>query len=356
MEFQSPWSLLLLLVLPAMAYFQMRKKRTAAIRFSTLGQLKKCPVSWRVKFRPILLIARYICLALLIIAVARPRKGSTLSEISTEGVVIEVVVDHSGSMGEQMDYYGQTTNRLEVAKKVFADFIQGDKKGLSGREGDFVGLVTFARYADTVCPVVLSHDVLLNFLKNTEIVKIRQEDGTAIGDAVALAAARLKKAEEEIQRRKMQLSQGTVIEQETTETNFKIKNKIIILLTDGVNNAGEKTPIEAAELAKKWGIKIYTIGIGSAVRRGFFGIAMNAQLDERLLKSIAEKTGGFYGRATNAKTLHNVVKKIDSMEKTKIKSVQYTEYEEKFWYWALAALAVLAFEMLAGCTIFRKIP
>ena len=356
MQFQSPWSLLLLLFLPVMAYFQMRRKRAAAIRFSTLTELRKCPVSWRIKFRPILLIARYVCIALLIIAIARPRKGTTLSEISTEGVVIEVVVDHSGSMSEQMDYYGQTTNRLEVAKKVFADFIQGDKKGLSGREGDFVGLITFARYADTVCPVVLSHDVLVNFLKDTEIVKIREEDGTAIGDAIALAAARLKKAEEEIQRRKMQLSQGSSIEQEDTEAEFKIKNKVIILLTDGQYNAGEKTPIEAAEQAKKWGIKIYTIGIGSTTGRGFFGFAMDTQLDEQLLKAVAEKTGGFYGKATDAKALHNVVEKIDSMEKTKINSVQYTEYEEKFWYWAFAALAVLAFEILAGCTIFRKIP
>ena len=356
MEFQSPWSLLLFLVLPVMAYFQMRRKRAAAIRFSTLTELKKCPVSWRIKCRPILLVARYVCVVLLIIAIARPRKGSTLSEKSTEGVVIEVVVDHSGSMSERMDYYGQTTDRLEVAKKVFADFIQGDKKGLSGREGDFIGLVTFARYADTVCPVVLSHDVLLNFLKDTEIVKIREEDGTAIGDAIALAAARLKKAEEEIQRRKLQLLQGAMIEQDSTETNFKIKNKVIILLTDGINNAGEMTPIEAAELAKEWGIKIYTIGIGSTMKRGFFGMAMNAQLDEGILKAVAEKTGGFYGKATDAKTLRNIVEKIDSMEKTKINSVQYTEYEEKFWYWAFSALTVLAFEMLAGCTIFRKIP
>jgi len=356
MEFQSPWSLLLLLVLPAMAYFQMRKKRTATIKFSTLNELKKCPISWRVKLRPILLIARYVCLILLIVAIARPRKGTTLSEISTEGVVIEVVVDHSGSMSEPMDYYGQTTNRLEVAKKVFADFIQGDKKSLFGRAGDFVGLITFARYTDTICPVVLTHDVLLNFLKDTEIVKIREEDGTAIGDAIALAAARLKKAEEEIQRRKIQLSQGTTIDQETTEADFKIKNKVIILLTDGINNAGEKTPIEAAELAKTWGIKIYTIGVGSEVRRGFFGMAMDAQLDEHLLKAVAEKTGGFYGKATDAKTLRNVVEKIDSMEKTKINSIQYTEYEEKFWYWAFAALAVLVFEILTSCTIFRKIP
>lgn len=356
MEFQSPWSLLLLLAVPVMVYFQMRWKRVAAVRFSTLTELRKCPVSWRVKFRPTLLIARYVCLILLIIAIARPRKGTTLSEISTEGVVIEVVVDRSGSMGEQMDYYGQTTDRLEVAKKVFADFIQGDKKGLSGREGDFVGLITFARYADTVCPIVLSHDVLLNFLKDTQIVKIREEDGTAIGDAIALAAARLKKAEEEIQRRKIQLSQGTTIERKAEDADFKIRNKVIILLTDGQNNAGERTPIEAAELAKSWGIKIYIIGVTSPSRQGFFGFAVNPELDEGLLKTIAEKTGGFYGKATDAKTLRSIVEKIDSLEKTKIDSVQYTEYEEKFWYWAFAALAVLAFEILAGCTIFRKIP
>jgi Ca-activated chloride channel family protein len=200
MQLYSPWALLLLLLVPVLGWLMLRKKRTAAVTFSSLNAVRDCPVSLRVRLRPLLVVARLVCLALLIIALARPRKGTVLSEINTEGVAIEIVVDHSGSMGTEMDYYGQKLNRLETLKKVLADFIMG-KEGLAGRSGDLLGLVTFARYSDTVCPLVLSHNVLLEFLKNTDIVRLRSEDGTAIGDAVALAAARLQKAEQEIQQR-----------------------------------------------------------------------------------------------------------------------------------------------------------
>jgi len=363
MQLYSPWVLLLFLTLPVIAFICLRKKHTAAIKFPSLVDMKNCLISWRIRFRPLLLIARLICIGLLIVALARPRKGTVLSEISTEGVAIEIVADRSGSMQTEMDYYGQKLNRLEVLKKVLSDFIEGDKKELAGRSNDLVGLVTFARYADTICPLVLSHNVLLEFLKNTKIVRLRSEDGTAIGDAIALAAARLKKAEEELRQRNVQLIQAgekTLLEQ---ESGFKIKSKVVILLTDGINNAGRYNPLEAAELAKKWGIKIYAIGIGSAqayttiqTPLGTYKMPTGQNLDERLLKTIAEKTGGFYGRADSAKTLGKIVEKIDELEKTKVKSIQYTQYAELFGPWTLAALLILIFEMLASCTVFRKIP
>jgi Ca-activated chloride channel family protein len=311
----------------------------------------------------LLTIARLLCVALLVVALARPRKGTVLSEISTEGVAIEAVVDRSGSMQTEMDYYGDKLNRLEVVKRVLSDFIEGDKKDLKGRSSDLIGLITFARYADTKCPLVHSHNVLIEFLKKTEIVKMRSEDGTAIGDAIALAAARLQKAEEEIRQRRQQLvSAGENISQ-ADESGFKIKSKVIILLTDGINNAGQYNPLEAAELAKKWGIKIYTIGIGSSqafTTMQSFGrtirIPAPQQLDEKLLEAIAEKTGGFYGRAGDAKALRSIVERIDELEKTEVKSVQYTQFAEHFGPWTLAALIVLAVEILASCTVFRKIP
>ncbi|MHC4361168.1 MAG: VWA domain-containing protein, partial [Planctomycetota bacterium] len=306
---------------------------------------------------------RLACVGLLIVALARPRKGTVLSEISTEGVAIEVVADRSGSMQTEMDYYGQKQNRLEVVKKVLSDFIEGNKKDLAGRNNDIVGLVTFARYADTICPLVLSHNVLLEFLKKTEIVRLRSEDGTAIGNAIALAAARLKKAEDELQQRKAQLIEAgekDVVEQ---QGGFEIKSKVIILLTDGINNAGEHDPLKAAELAKKWGVKIYTIGIGSSqayttvqTPLGTYKMPTGQNLDERLLKAIADKTGGFYGRADSAKTLEKIVERIDELEKTEVKSIQYTQYAELFGPWTFAALLVLVLEMLASCTVFRKIP
>jgi len=363
MQLYSPWVLLLFLVLPVMALMCLRKKRTAAIKFPSLIDMKNCLVSVRIRFRPLLLIARLICIGLLIVALARPRKGTVLSEISTEGVAIEVVADRSGSMQTEMDYYGQELNRLEVVKKVLSDFIGGNKKELTGRSNDLVGLVTFARYADTICPLVLSHNVLLEFLKNTDIVRLRSEDGTAIGDAIALAAARLKRAEDELQQRKAQLIQAGEKNLAEQESSFEIKSKVIILLTDGINNAGEHDPLQAAELAKDWGIKIHTIGIGSAqayttiqTPLGNYKMPTGQNLDERLLKAIAEKTGGFYGRADSAKTLEKIVERINELEKSEVKSIQYTQYAELFGPWTLAALLILASEMLASCTIFRKIP
>ncbi len=304
-----------------------------------------------------------MCLVLLIVALARPRKGTVISEISTEGVAIEAVVDRSGSMQAEMDF-GEKLNRLEVVKKVLADFIAGGEKGLTGRSSDLIGLITFARYADTVCPLVLSHNVLLEFLKKTEIVRMQSEDGTAIGDAIALAAARLKKAEEEIERRNAQLRQSRLEQSDNEEqAGFKIKSKAIVLLTDGRNNVGEYNPLAAAELAKEWGIKIYTIGIGSAqafttikTPLGTYRMPTSQDLDEGLLKAIAEKTGGFYSRADDVEALRNIVKKIDQLEKTNVKSIQYTQYAERYGFLTLSALVLLTFEILAGCSVFRKIP
>jgi len=359
MEFHSPYVLLLLLlVLPALAYLMLRRKSTAAISFSSVARLKSSPVSWRLRLRPVIVVLRLLCIGLLIVALARPRKGTVLSEVSTEGIAIEAVVDRSGSMQAEMDYRGENLNRLEVVKKVLADFVQGDGRQLKGRPGDLIGLITFARYADTICPLVHGHNVLLEFLKRTELVKLRNEDGTAIGDAIALAAARLKKAEEEIQRRNVRLSG-----QDATADSFTIKSKVMVLLTDGRNNMGQYDPLAAAQLAKDWGITIYTVGIGSAqafttvqTPLGAFKMPTQDDLDEPLLKAIAENTGGFYRRADDAEALRAIVREIDRLEKTQVKSVQYAQYHERFGPWTLAALSVLALEILAGCTVFRKIP
>ena len=363
MQLYSPWAFLLFLLLPVLAYTALNKKHSAAVKFPSLVDIRNCHLSWRLRLRPLLKAARLMCLVLLILALARPRKGTVISEISTEGVAIEAVVDRSGSMQAEMDF-GEKLNRLEVVKKVLADFIQGGEKGLTGRSSDLVGLITFARYADTVCPLVLSHNVLLEFLKKTEIVKLQSEDGTAIGDAIALAAARLKKAEEEVERRNAQLRISQLGQSDNEEqAGFKIKSKAIVLLTDGRNNVGEYNPLAAAELAKEWGIKIYTIGIGSA--QAFTTIDMlgrtykmpaRQDLDEGLLKAIAEETGGFYSRADDVEALRNIVKKIDQLEKTNVKSIQYTQYAERYGFLTLSALVLLTLEILAGCTVFRKIP
>ncbi|MCD6392936.1 MAG: VWA domain-containing protein [Planctomycetes bacterium] len=348
----------MLLMLPLLVLLNRRRPTSASVRFSSVDALKDCGVSWRRHLRPVLFISRLLCLGLLIIALARPREGTSISHISTEGVAMEIVVDRSGSMAERMNYAGKRLNRLEVVKRVVAEFVKGNDDDLHGRTGDLLGLVSFARYADTLCPLVHGHDVLLDFLKQTEIVKIRPEDGTAIGDAIALAAARLKTAEQQIMKNNADLM-GASDNDKPDEPDFTIKSKVIVLLTDGVNNAGEHTPLEAAKLAKEWGIKIYTIGIGGGetfATMGGFRIPMGQNLDEGLLKTIADETGGFYGRAADGETLRKIYQKIDAMEKTEVKSIEYVDYAEQFGLPAMAALALLMFEILAGCTVFRKIP
>ncbi len=360
MDFQAPLVLCLLVLLPVLGVWQWRKQHTASVRFSSITTLKKSPISWRVRLRPVLFLVRLLCIACVIVALARPRKGTVLSEISSEGIAIEAVVDRSGSMQAEMDYNGDELNRLDVVKRVLSEFIQGNKHQFEGRTGDLIGLITFARYADTTCPLVLSHSVLLEFLKQTKLVTIRSEDGTAIGDALALAGARLQKAEEEIQRRRVSLSMADAND---LPDGFQIKNKVIILLTDGQNNAGEYAPLKAAELARDWGIKIYSIGIGSdqaftTVQTAMGNFKMPAQndLDEPLLTKLAETTGGFYRRADSAKALTDIVKTINDLEKSEVKTLQYTQYSEQFMPWIWAALGLLLIEILASCTVFRKIP
>jgi Ca-activated chloride channel family protein len=357
MHLYSPYTLLLLAALPVLAYAMLGRRRSASIRFPAAVQVRGCPASLRLRLRPLLPILRLACLALLIAALARPRGATVMSEISTEGVAIEVVVDRSGSMRTEMDYFGQKLNRLEAVKKVLSDFIKGDGKGFSGRSADLMGMISFARYADTVCPLVHSHGVLLSFLEKTGIVKLKSEDGTAIGDAIALAAARLKNAEAELEKTRRDLGL------EGDDGGFRIISKVILLLTDGRNNAGEHSPMEAAKLAEEWGIRIYAVGIGSegAFRTvqtmlGSFKMPVYDDVDEGLLTRISETTGGFYAKATDAKSLEKIVKRIDELEKTTVKSIRYAEYSENFRYLALPALAVLVLEMLAGCTVFRKIP
>ncbi len=353
----SPWALLLLIVLPVLVWVHIRnRRRGAGVKFSSVEKFAGCPVSWRVKLRPVLFTARLVCVALLVVAIARPRKGLRKEQVSTEGVAMMMVVDRSGSMDEPMLYQGRKVNRLEVVKEVAADFIEGDGKDYKGRKGDMIGLVTYARYADTQCPLVRGSSIITDFLRDTQVVRLRAEDGTAIGDGIALAAARLKTAETQLMEMQNLQAGKTTAKDEPAEPEFVIKSKVMILLTDGVNNAGQYHPVEAAKMAAEWGIKIYTIGIGSSARqRGIFGM-ITPDLDERLLKTIADQTGGFYARADNASQLRDIYKRIDELEKTDVKSFEYVDYAEQFMPWAWGALAALLFEIIAGSTVFRKIP
>ncbi len=352
MNFATHWAWLLLLAIPLLLYVQYRRRRRGSLRFSSTGHAAHAGRSWRQRILLTPTILRILALILLVAALARPQKGKEQIHIVSKGVAIEMVVDRSGSMGAEMDYAGDKQKRLEVVKKVFAEFVQGNGEELEGRPNDLIGMITFARYADTVCPLTLAHGALNLFLEKVKLVERRSEDGTAIGDALALAAARLKTAEE-------------TLAQQTKEDKdkYKIKSKVIILLTDGQNNAGKRLPLEAAKLAKEWGIKIYAIGVGG--QEGIFTIqtpfgerkvAMGSGVDMHTLQDVAQATGEESWLAEDAESLRKIYEQIDHQEKSEIESVRYLDYRELFVPFALAALGLLALESLLSCTVFRRIP
>ena len=357
-EFQTPLAFLLVLILPILIWLRLRKKNTAALRFSSLDILASSKPSWRIRLRPVLFALRILCLLLLIIALARPRHGTKKTVIATEGIAIELVVDCSGSMADPMDYFGTQATKLEAVKKVVGEFVKGDSDQLKGRPGDLIGLITYATYPETLCPLVHSHDILLEFLKNAQPIQHRQLGNTAIGDALALASSRLYTAETELKNQTKKHASKTLSD-EAADT-FKIKSKVIILLTDGLQNAGQYQPMDAAELAKKWDIKIYAIGVASDMYQDtFFGrqlIPASQQINEPLLNAVAQATGGKYFHAENAQALKQIYETIDSLEKSTVESVQYTQYAEKFAPFANTALVILVLEILASSTILRKIP
>jgi Ca-activated chloride channel family protein len=351
MRFEAPWAFLILLLIPVVVYLHGRRGR-GSLRFSSTEHARsvKRPLRQRLMGFPLLL--RVLALVMMATALARPQEGIEHVRDVNKGIAIEMVVDRSGSMGAEMGIDGEHLTRLEVVKRVFDEFVTGAGGELPGRPNDLIGMVSFARYADTICPLTLAHGALSQFLKNVQLVKRREEDGTAIGDALALAAARLRTAEE------------TLAHQvEEDEKEFEIKSKIIILLTDGQNNAGKRSPEEAAALAQEWGIKIYTIGVGGEEgfmrQHGLFGsflLRMGEGVDQETLKSIAGTTGGIFRLAEDAGSLRAIYHEIDQMERSEIESVRYLDYRELFQPFLFLALGLLALEVILSATVFRKIP
>ena len=307
-RFASPYAFFLLLLIPAILLVMRRRDRGGSIRFSSLANVRGAGRSLRHSLVWLPLVLRIILIVLVVMALARPQLGREKVKDITRGIAIEMVIDKSGSMGAEMEYRGRKFNRLEVVKKVFEEFIRGNQETLSGRPNDLVGMIAFARYADTMAPLTLGHGALLRFLETVHIVKRRSEDGTAIGDAVALAAARLRTAEEDIAK----------FASETGDREYEIKSKIIILLTDGQNNSGLRSPVEAAKLAADWGIKIYTIGVGGDqgvntinTLFGNFKVPTANRVDTRPLEAIADMTGGVFRLAEDDKSLREIYEEID---------------------------------------------
>jgi len=334
MRLHDPWMLLLLVLWVPMilVYILREQKSRPAIRFSDITTLKRIPPSLFVRLRHLLLVMRIAGFGLLVIAMARPQMGHTDQEVSTEGVDIMLVLDISYSM-RALDF--QPDNRLEVAKNTIRDFI-------NKRSSDRIGLVVFAARSFTKCPLTLDYKVLEELLADVTFTDFSTQ--TAIGTAIATAANRLR--------------------------GSTAKSKVIILLTDGSNNAGDIPPLTAAKAAGELGIKIHTIGVGKegkvpmpyTVQDPFTGethqqVQMEeSDLDENTLKQIADATGGTFFRAHSAEKLAQIYDKIDKMEKTEIKTKTYTTYDERFYPWLWAGFLLIMLEMVLQHTRFRRIP
>jgi Ca-activated chloride channel family protein len=353
LHFESPYAFLLLILIPALPFLRRYTMKRGAVRFSSVTNAAKAGFSWRYRLSQSPAALRMLALVCLVIALARPQTGREEIVDISKGVAIEMVIDRSGSMSAEMEYDGRQMTRLDVVKSVFKNFALGDGRDLPGRPNDLIGIIAFARYADTICPLTLAHGALEPFLDTVKLVQVRNEDGTAIGDALALAAARLEKAEE------------TLAGQQTENRKaYDIKSKIIILLSDGENNAGKRDPLEAAKLAAKWGIKVYAIAIGggqSAMQSiktpfGVYKVPVGHSVDTTALKKIAEETGGFFREAGDAASLAAIYKEIDKMEKTDIESVKYVDYKEAFLPFAMLGLIMIAMEIALSNTVFRKLP
>ncbi|HLV92273.1 MAG TPA: VWA domain-containing protein [Aequorivita sp.] len=326
-EFVNPEYFWLFLILPLLVlwYLWKRKKQTASLKISSI-QGFKTGRNWLAKLKPILLVLRLLAISAIIIAMARPRTvDETTRTKTTRGIDIIMSMDLSASMLAR----DLKPNRLEALKTTVAHFIKG-------RPNDRIGLVEYAGESFTRTPLTSDKDLLLRSLKQMEYNTII-EGGTAIGSGLATAINRLK--------------------------DSRAKSKVIILLTDGVNNSGFIDPRIASELAVEFGIKVYTIGIGTngmamspiAIRpNGSFQYGnVQVEIDEQLMKDIAQKTGGKYFRATDNKKLESIYEEINKLEKTDIEEFKYTHYDEKFRPWVILGLALIGFEFLLRFTLFR---
>ena len=306
----------------------------AAVRYSSLRQLRRLRASRTLLLRRIVQSLRWLSVALLLLAMLRPQTGRTLTEVNAEGIDIVLVLDTSGSMQAlDLDAHERSIqrrrNRLAVAKDVVEQFIEA-------RDNDQIGLVVFGEHAFTQCPLTLDHGILATFLERVEIGMAG--DATAIGSAIGTAVKRLRDSQAE--------------------------SKVIVLLTDGQSNAGTLSPRTAADVAQTFGIKIYTIGAGTRgkapflldTRMGPQVVYESVQIDEEMLQALATTTGGAYFRAEDETALGEIYRQIDELEKTEITMESYMEYNERFAWFVVPALVLLLVEVVLLMTRLRKLP
>ncbi len=332
MRFQSPWWLLLLLLLPLVEWLRRRYVRESVFTFSSLSLVKGITELRRSRAGTTLAGLRWIALGLFIIALARPQAGQGTAPLRASGIDIVIALDLSGSMrAEDFQLNGERANRIQIARHVIERF-------LDQRVADRIGLVVFAAGAYVAAPPTLDHGFVR---RNLDRLDALPEGGTAIGSAISAAVNRLRE--------------------------LKSKSRIVILMTDGQNNAGKVTPLTAADAAKALGVKVYTIGVGThgsaptpvgvnpfTGRTQYQNVPVD--IDEETLKEISTRTGAKYYRADTTETLRNIYREIDQLEKTEVETRRFAYWEELMPYFAGIGLLLLLLEILLGQTVWRKLP
>jgi Ca-activated chloride channel family protein len=331
MSFAYPYVLIALLALPLLAWLKGRHGGQSAFLYSSVQLVKGITSLSRSRSGMFLSTLRWLTLALFLVALARPQKGEGEAKMTASGVDIVVALDLSGSMAaEDFELRGQRVNRLVIAKDVLEQFIHA-------RKSDRIGLVAFAGRPYIAGPLTLDHDFLIQNLERLQLGLI--EDGTAIGSALAAAVNRLR--------------------------DVKSRSKIVLLMTDGQNNAGKVPPLTAAEVAQALGVKVYTIGVGTRGTAPFprldpFGRKVYhpvpVDIDEDTLKRIADKTGGKYYRADSSGALRAIYKEIDQLEKTEVEVKKFQRYVELFPWFVIGGVTTLLLETLLAHTLWRKLP
>lgn len=326
-SFKNPeFFYLLLLIIPMVAWYIWQRKRLgASIQFSSTMGFSRIPKTWKYYFRHSVFVLQLLSLSMLVVALARPQSSNSSSTVTTKGIDIVIALDISSSM-LAMDF---RPNRIEAAKDVAIQFI-------SGRTNDRIGLVVFSGESFTQCPLTTDRATVINLFKGLESGMI--EDGTAIGNGLATAVSRLKESD--------------------------AISKVVILLTDGENNRGEIAPVTAAELAKTFGIRVYTVGVGTIGVAPYpmqtpFGVQVRdveVKIDEVTLEKIASTTDGKYFRATNNNKLAEIYQEIDKLEKSKIDVKEFRKEQEEYLNYALIGVLLLILSMILKITIFRNIP
>ena len=325
--FKNPEIFWLLLLLPLMVFFFWKVKRNTRPRIliSSTEPFQHYRPTLRQRLVNFPIVLRCIAVCLLIVALARPQSSSRGSNVTSEGISIITALDISESMLAE-DF---RPNRIEAAKKVAMEFI-------AGRPNDLIGLVIFGGESLTQCPITSDHSVIFNLMHDIKPGMLAQ--GTAIGEGLATAVARIK--------------------------DSKSKSKVIILITDGVNNSGSIPPLTAGEIARTFGVRVYTIGVGTKGTAPYpvqtpFGVQyqnVEVQIDEELLTQIAQATDGKYFRATNNKKLESIFAEIDKMEKTKIEVTEFKRYTEEYLPWLLGAFLLFVLELMLRYTWLRTLP